>query len=1429
MKRSLFYLLCCLSIVPFAACGPQEPPKIAVTGISLDRVKVSMTEGESTTLVATVLPADATDKSVTWSSSNTATATVTDGGMVNAVHAGTTVITAKTNDGGITASCSITVDIAMAAITGEASHISCRNATLSGKANLPANTATDLKIGILYATSEGVLFGSATAIEAKAFDGEFNYSIVTDVLKPETTYYYRGYILQNNEVTYGDAKSFTTLPVSSMIQTLDATGVDAGVATLNAMLDLTDCKYDAIEYGFKLTPQGDVEGSYNANNLSDAAFSYKVETLVRDKQYDVNAYVTLDGRTYTAESKSFITQSIKANISLDEVSSITEFEATISGKLNVESQGQFSKSAKLYYSDKEGSSEELKSTGTFKSITLNAQGDFSLAISDLEPGKTYYYTVIANVDGVSFPSEVRSFTTLGIVVTAKDATDITEFKAKLNGSIVLVSTESTSMEVWFLYSATTKTVEGLKTQGIQVAATLAADGTFSTQLTGLTDNNEYYYIACARVKGQEYTSDVRCFSTANIGVSVVATGATGISDYQITLNGCLTVNSIESIDKEVWFRYSTSESDVATGTKVVSTLSTSGTFSKQLTGLKDDEIYYYIACAKVNGQEYVSEIKTFTTASISVSVVATAATNITELKGTLNGSLTVRSLESVSKEVWFRYSTSESDVSTGTKVVSTLSTSGTFSKQLTGLKDNKTYYYIACAKVNGQEYTSEIKTFTTASIDVNVVATAATNITELKGTLNGSLTVRSSESVSKEVWFRYSTSESDVSTGAKVVSTLSTSGTFSKQLTGLKDNETYYYIACAKVNGTEYYSEINHFETAKIGVSLNTEAATGITEFKATMNGCLAVFSIESFSNQVGFYYSKTAKTKDDLKAEGKKVSASLNNDSTFSRCVSSLADQTTYYYVAYSVINGTEYLGSVRSFSTASIGVSLATHDATSISGFKATLNGILTTSSIESVSKSVWFIYSESASTADELRSLGKKETAYISSDGTFCKELASLIDGTTYYYMAGASVNGKEFYGEVKSFSTLSYSDLVITNEASSVIGDSATLNGALTVADARPFVQDVWFLYSETASTIENLKSSGRTKSASLSNDSFYAELSALKPSTTYHFIACVKTQDKVFYGTSIKCFTTPEAVCSVNGVEYGSLMSAAVVANTYSAANNEVIITLIKNIDNAPRFSLNNPDIPITFDLNGHTISSADSALVTVGGGVVNLIDNGLTKGKITSSASNVICMDSAGTINLKKIVIESTQASASDVYRSAVVYLNNSGGKMALSDGCKIIATGQVTGVSNRAGSLTISDSEVSSGINTEGYPALCNGNTSASTTVNSGSFYSSASKRAVVINAAGLSSSTTAGDITINGGFFYASGDAIMLRGNYTNHMAHIFVNGGYFNKTTVWTYNKQYPPTYGEGKSEKTVEPAVSHTHETNGLTLSYYYQVK
>ena len=76
--------------------------------VTLNKTTLTLTEGGSETLTATVLPDNVANKNVTWASSDPSVATVDDG-KVTAVKAGTATISVTTADGAMTATCIVTV------------------------------------------------------------------------------------------------------------------------------------------------------------------------------------------------------------------------------------------------------------------------------------------------------------------------------------------------------------------------------------------------------------------------------------------------------------------------------------------------------------------------------------------------------------------------------------------------------------------------------------------------------------------------------------------------------------------------------------------------------------------------------------------------------------------------------------------------------------------------------------------------------------------------------------------------------------------------------------------------------------------------------------------------------------------------------------------------------------------------------------------------------------------------------------------------------------------------------------------------------------------------------------------------------------------------------------------------------------------------
>ena len=121
--------------------------EVLVTSITLSPSSLSLKKGATQTLTATVSPSDATNKDVTWSSSNTAVATVNSNGQVTAVATGTCTITCTAKDGsGVSATCTVKV------VVHEYVDLGLPSGTLWATCNIGADNPEDY--GLYFAWGE---------------------------------------------------------------------------------------------------------------------------------------------------------------------------------------------------------------------------------------------------------------------------------------------------------------------------------------------------------------------------------------------------------------------------------------------------------------------------------------------------------------------------------------------------------------------------------------------------------------------------------------------------------------------------------------------------------------------------------------------------------------------------------------------------------------------------------------------------------------------------------------------------------------------------------------------------------------------------------------------------------------------------------------------------------------------------------------------------------------------------------------------------------------------------------------------------------------------------------------------------------------------------------------------------------------------------
>ena len=357
-----------------------EIPKVAVSGITLNNSTLSLTTGQNFTLQAMLSPSNATNKEVTWESSDAGVAAVSKDGVVTAKKAGKATIVAKAADeSGKYASCVVTVTEAKKEVTGVTLNKSSLNLGVGGSEVL---SATVLPVD---ATNKQVTWLSSTPSIATVSQS----GVVTGV-KEGTT--------QISVITADGSKTaICSVIVSGQTQTepgtqtggiIDPATGKTAAATFSGMeieLDYTSTAYNGSDKepgvaiqdasGNDLTEDVDYTLDYY-NNLTVG----KATVIVSGKGKYAGV---IAGARFTIKPKTVTVKSVKK---------------ASSRKLNVVWASH--KTQTTGFQVRYATTKKFKS-GTYKTVTLTSKSATSKALTKLKAGKTYYVKVRAykTVDG----------------------------------------------------------------------------------------------------------------------------------------------------------------------------------------------------------------------------------------------------------------------------------------------------------------------------------------------------------------------------------------------------------------------------------------------------------------------------------------------------------------------------------------------------------------------------------------------------------------------------------------------------------------------------------------------------------------------------------------------------------------------------------------------------------------------------------------------------------------------------------------------------------------------------------------------------------------------------------------------------------------------------------------------------------------------
>ena len=614
--------------------------------------------------------------------------------------------------------------------TGDASDITEISATIYGYSTLPRTELGGATVGFIYSTSTEPTLSNGKSKSSKEFLSDTQFVATITGLTPGTKYYYRSYLLQNGNYLYGAVSSFTTASINAKVTTNSAQNISEHGATISGSLSLTSiAKLNssvALYYSDKYTSREEIKANgtkVSVTPAADGSFSKDLTNLPHSTSYSYIAFATVEGIEFFGEVVQFRTTDINASLQTDEANNITEHKATINGSFNLVSTTSSTPSVCFYFSDKVTSKEDLKASGKRLVVSsIPSNGMFSYSLTNLTHSTTYYYVAYTKVEDVEFFGEVRSFNTLSInaAIITGDASSISEHKATVSGKFNQNTIEQISAVVSLYYSSSINDKAGLVKNGKKIAITsFDPNGSFSTAISSLSHSTTYYYVAYAKLEDVEFFGEVKSFSTRTIQGTATTGNTSGISEHKATLSGSFVLNSIETLQPEVSILYSSSAKTASalksSGLAMkVTSLPSNGQFSIQLDKLNHSTTYYYMTYVKVEGVIFEGTVKTFKTPSINASVKTGSATGIKYHNATLNGSVSINTIENLSASSGFYYSSSASSQSTlkqnGTKVT-VAQASGSISTDLIGDATHQQYYYMAYLQIEDVEFLGEVKSF----------------------------------------------------------------------------------------------------------------------------------------------------------------------------------------------------------------------------------------------------------------------------------------------------------------------------------------------------------------------------------------------------------------------------------------------------------------------------------------------------------------------------------------------------------------------------------------------------------------------------------------------------------------------------------------------------------------------------------------------
>ncbi|HOE58976.1 MAG TPA: hypothetical protein PLG54_04610 [Bacteroidales bacterium] len=303
-----------------------------------------------------------------------------------------------------------------------------------------------------------------------------------------------------------------------------------------------------------------------------------------------------------------------------------------------------------------------------------------------------------------------------------------------------------------------------------------------------------------------------------------------------------------------------------------------------------------------------------------------------------------------------------------------------------------------------------------------------------------------------------------------------------------------------------------------------TTTASPLTYNAATLNGS---FNAAGTTFNTFFDYGLTTALGNTVSGSPAQVTG--NTAIAVSAGISGLLPSTTYYFRARGVtMGGLTVYGNTVSFTTTVPPPIVTTEAATSITSSAATLNGTVNANGGSATVEFEWGLTTSYGNTVTAVQSPVSGSVVTPVSAG-----ITGLMPNTLYNFRVKATNEGGTTYGDNLTFTTAAAPPVAVTNAATSITANSATLNGTVTANNSNTTVTFEW----GTTTAYGNTINATPNTVTGLTPTDVSANLTGLNPGITYHYRVKAVNVAGTAYGNDMTFLTgcpMPGAAGAISG-------------------------------------------------------------------------------------------------------------------------------------------------------------------------------------------------------------------------------------------------------------------------------------------------------